>query len=236
MFDKFLARVGIGSARIETRLNATQVQRGDFLTGEIRLRGGNVDQDVRCVYLDLLSHYREEDLHGRLQQQSFSLHRMNIDENFSLAAGEEAVFDFELEVPWVSPVSFGPCESWLRTGLDIEKALDPKDKDVIQVLPDPATEAVMLAFENLGFHHQSDSGQCVAMANDVGVPYVQLFLMEGLLRGYPVSLDLLVMAHENAADVQVELPGSGRLLRFSVPQQAAFGANELQELLDEHLG
>lgn len=236
MFEKFLARVGIGNAQIETHLNNTQVQRGDFLSGEIRLRSGNVDQEVRCVYLDLLSSYREEDHTGRLQQRRFSLHRMNIDENFSLAAGEEIVFDFELEVPWVSPVSFGPFDVRLRTGLDIEKALDPKDTDRIEVLPDPATEQVMLAFENLGFQHQPESGQSVAMPNDVGVPYVQIFLMDGLLQGYPVSLDIMVMAHEAAADFQVELPGSGRALRFSVPQNTAFGAADLQNLLEEQLG
>ncbi|MBF2052039.1 MAG: sporulation protein [Candidatus Sericytochromatia bacterium] len=236
MFDKFLARVGIGNARVETRLNEAKVQRGNFLNGDIRLRGGNVDQEVRCIYLDLLSSYREEDHTGRLQQRQFSLHRMNIDENFSLAAGEEIVFDFELEVPWISPVSFGPFDVRLRTGLDIEKALDPKNSDVIEVLPDPATEQVMLAFEDLGFQHQPDSGQSVAMPNDVGVPYVQIFLMDGLLRGYPVSLDIVVMAHEAAADFQVELPGAGRMLRFSVPQETPFAAADLQNLLEEQLG
>ncbi|MGV3524908.1 MAG: sporulation protein [Candidatus Sericytochromatia bacterium] len=247
MFDKFLSKVGIGSAKVDTVLHQNQVVRGEFIQGEIRMTGGKSDQEINKVYLELQTRFIEEHDEGS-SIHTYTLHRLDIADRFVLAAHEEVIYDFELEVPFVTPVSFGPAETWIRTGLDVSWAFDPKDHDVIVVQPDAATEQVMLAAEQLGFEHTHHSGRSLAMYTHHGVPFVQEFEMRGRGQiGHLIEeLEILVQADAQQAHFQLEADRRNRgplgwmsdamdmdehHLRFSLPQSARFGPAELENIL-----
>ncbi len=247
MFDKFLSKVGVGAAKVDTVLHQSSVIRGGHLQGEIRMTGGKVSQDVKRVYLELYTQYSYENDQGHLSTSTCVLHAMDIDEEFSLLANEEVVYDFELEVPFETPISFGKTKVQLKTGLDVDWAFDPKDKDLIEILPDPATENILAAAEALGFEHSNESGACIEMDNPAGTPFVQNFSLigqQGLGREIEV-LELLILASEGEAQVQVEIEkrnqGFGahsaeRLqLNFNLAHDTDFGPETLESILRQGL-
>jgi len=248
MFDKFLSKVGVGAAKVDTILQETSVVRGGHLLGEIHMTGGKVNQDVKRVYLELYTHYTYENEEGHRVTNTCVLHALDIDESFSLLANEEVVYDFELEVPFETPVSLGKTKVYLKTGLDVDWAFDPKDKDEIEVLPEPATEAILTTIEELGFEHSNESGTCIEMENPVGIPFVQNFTLIGRegLGSEIEALDLLILANEHQAEVQAEIDKRERgfgnranhdrvQLNFSLAHDADFDADTLASILRQAL-
>ena len=251
MFDKFLSKVGIGAAKVDTVLNHTEVVRGGFLEGQIRMHGGKVDQEINKIYLELISYYFYETDHGE-STASFVLHRLDIDEDFILRAGEEVAYDFELEVPLVTPVTFGETRVNLKTGLDVSKAFDPKDNDPVDILAEPATERLMMAAEALGFVHEPESGTCYQVPSAYEVPFVQAFLLraEGPIAAHVESMEIIVAANETETEVIINLDKRNHGLmghirdglaldkseiRFSLGQDMDFGPENLDGIIMEAL-
>lgn len=252
MFDKMLSKIGIGAAKVDTLLHESEIMRGEVLTGEVKMLGGKIAQEVNQVYIELQTHYVEETPDG-LTTHTHTLHRLEIADKFTLGANEEVIYDFELQIPFETPISFGNTRSWIRTGLDVAWAFDPSDSDPIQILPDPASDQVMAAVEDLGFAHSDLSGRCLAMQSPWDVPFVQIFEMmaTGPISQHIEFLNVMLAADEDQAHVQLDIDkrhrgylgwvadGMGRdmtLLNFTVPQDAEFGPADLEEILLNAIG
>ncbi|KRF11152.1 sporulation protein [Paenibacillus sp. Soil787] len=52
------------------------------------------------------------------------------------------IFQFEFVLPHETPISIGVSPIWVRTGLDIDNAIDPSDRNDIEVRAHPHTEVV----------------------------------------------------------------------------------------------
>ncbi|MED4604324.1 sporulation protein, partial [Paenibacillus validus] len=50
-FKKMLASVGIGSAKVDTELDSSQVSVGGAISGVVRVQGGSTEQQVDRIYL-----------------------------------------------------------------------------------------------------------------------------------------------------------------------------------------
>lgn len=249
MFDKILSKVGVGAAKVDTHLHNAEIMRGDFLEGEVKMMGGKVDQEIKRVYLQLYTTYTYEgEEHDGVS--SAVLHELNIAESFTLQAGAEEIFDFELEVPWITPVSFQKQVTKLKTGLDVSWAFDPKDNDLVIVQADPATDRIIVAAQELGFEHTRDSGRCFQMHNPYGVPYVQGFEFKGRGEiGREVEeLDIMIFAGEEEAEVVMEVDERNRGLmghirdemdldehqiRFTLGHDVDFGPDDLWGIIQE---
>lgn len=250
MFDKMLSKVGIGAAKVDTVLHSHEVMRGEFVTGEVRMKGGKTSQEIKRVYLELYTHYVYENEEGHEVSASAVLHALDIDEQFTLLADEEVVYDFELEVPLVTPVSLGPTKVTVKTGLDVSWAFDPKDHDVIRVLPDPATARLLAAAEDLGFVHTHKSGRCYEMHNPSGVPFVQAFDFKGkgAIGREIEEMEMLVIANEHGAEVELEVDqrnrGVGgwiadqmdldeRKIHFELAHDQDFGPGNFEDIFEQ---
>lgn len=252
MFDKILSKVGVGAAKVDTTLHNPEIVRGEFLEGEVKMVGGKIDQEIKRVYIQLYTSYTYEgEEHDGIA--TAVLHELNISEAFTLHAGEEVIFDFELEVPWVTPVSFQKQEVRLKTGLDVSWAFDPKDNDIVEVLPDPATNNLIAAAQDLGFEHTHESGRCFQMSNPYDVPYVQGFSFKahGEIGREVEELDILVFAGEEQAEVILEIDERNRgmmghirdemdmdehQVRFTLAHDVEFGPDELWGIIQEVMG
>ncbi len=60
IFKKLLASVGIGAAKVDTRLYDELVIPGEMLNGEVYITGGDVSQEIDDIYLSVATQYKRE--------------------------------------------------------------------------------------------------------------------------------------------------------------------------------
>jgi sporulation-control protein len=150
MFKKLLASVGIGAAKVDTRLHTDSVAPGDEIEGEVYITGGDTTQEIQDIYLKIATQcWREVD--DSNFQEEIVMVNYRLLEQLTIKSHEEAVVPFKIQIPYETPLTLGDTPVYIRTGLDIKTAVDPKDLDPLEVIPHPLMERVFIALENLGF-------------------------------------------------------------------------------------
>ncbi|QYJ74612.1 sporulation protein [Shewanella sp. FJAT-52076] len=155
MFKKILAAVGIGSAKVDTRLHQSQLLPGQTFSATIVVKGGDVAQKIDGIDLALMTKAKVSTDNGDYFK-NHCLARWRVAEPFEIQPGEvrEIPFSGQLhpETPFTAlPVRNNQCHVWLQTGADIDSAIDPSDADVIDILPTPLLGHVLNAMQELGF-------------------------------------------------------------------------------------
>ncbi|MBA4552529.1 sporulation protein [Thermoactinomyces vulgaris] len=229
MFNKVLAGLGVGAAKVDTRLEKSTYRQGEMIKGEIFIQGGQTEQRIDEIYLYLIVRYHHE---GKDQKHVISQFR--ITDTFEIGERESRVIPFEIEMPLDAPISTGGCPIYLKTGLDIKMAIDPKDTDGIEVLPHPLVDKVLHAAENVGFRLTS-----VDYAFDKFYsrhPFVQEYRMTPMgkyeeyfddisMVFYPDhdSLDVIMTLDRKAIDLMSSMEEAlnldERLMRFTVTRE-----------------
>lgn len=157
MFKKFLAKVGIGNAEVDTRLDTATIQPGGTLSGTIYLRGGSTEQKIDKFYLSLVANvkYQVEDAIG---YKLVPFMHYDIDSSFTIGSNEEIEIPISITIPNDVPITtFGKevlnpnHHISIRTGVDIESAVDPTDLDHISIQPTPLMTLFFEAMEKKGF-------------------------------------------------------------------------------------
>jgi sporulation-control protein len=156
MVRRLLASFGIGSAKVDTLLTSHLLRPGERLEGIVHLRGGQADQRVLGIYLDLLTNVEHDD-----RLSAYTVARFELGEEVRLGAGQEAEVLFNFMLPLHTPSTLSPDTAdpkrparnrvWLRTGLAVSWGLDPQDSDPLEVLPLPAVEVVLEGVRRAGF-------------------------------------------------------------------------------------
>ncbi|GLB61163.1 sporulation protein [Cytobacillus sp. NCCP-133] len=149
-FNKVLASVGIGSAKVDTKLERDTVSPGEDLKGVLEILGGNTEQKIDDIYLSLNTTYIKES-EGKKYTVSGLIDRFRLAKSFTLAANERRKIPFTFNLPSDTPLSFGKTKIWVATGLDIKNSVDPTDKDYIRVVPNPLMESVLNTVSSMGF-------------------------------------------------------------------------------------
>jgi len=150
-----LRRVLALGVEVDTVLLDEYVLPGGYLTGEVRLLGGSVDQRVDGITLALLAH--EWVTGGREREDEF--HRVAVSGPFTLPVRNTHVVPFRVPLPWETPLSEvngQPIEDQairVRTELALAGALDKSDSDPLAVRALPAQQRIIDALANLGFRY-----------------------------------------------------------------------------------
>jgi sporulation-control protein len=150
LFKRMLASAGIGSAQVNTELDSAQAAPGGTISGTVYVKGGRVEQNVDRIYLFLKTQYVREHNDTRMTQTAI-VAKYLIADGFTLQPEQTAQFPFRFTLPDHMPVTLRNAPVWVETGLDIENAVDPTDRDYIQVLPGEGMRTVLSAVELLGF-------------------------------------------------------------------------------------
>jgi sporulation-control protein len=146
----FLRRLGVGGAEIDAVLDTDQVEPGGIVTGTLHIRGGEAGQTASRALIEIVA---------RVVRQSGD-DEQHVDEAIAgvelpgpIALGRDHALPFELEIPVHTPVTSlgGHNFVWLRSGLDVPWAIDPKDTDGLEVFPNEAQSNLLQAMESLGF-------------------------------------------------------------------------------------
>ena len=143
---KILASVGIGNASVDTVLDATTVHPGETVGARIEVTGGDAEQEVGAVRLELETRYLTEDGYRDADVRTYTL-----SDGFTVEPGAERTVETELEIPYETPLTLGGTDVWVETELDVSMAVDPEDRDPLTVNPTPRMATAFDAMESLGF-------------------------------------------------------------------------------------
>lgn len=209
-FNKMLARVGVGAAKIDTILERTEYYPNEDMNGVVHIQGGNVDQEVGNIYIKVMTEYiREHD--EKKEHVQYAMAQYKVSDEMVVKKGQKLEIPFSFILPSQTPITFDRQKVWLHTGLDIGMSLDPTDHDYITVHPHPYMETVFQAAELLGFHFHSSSVEYLSRSR-YGVPFVQEFeFTPGREFSNRITeLELVMRLEPHGLQVLVEVDRRGR--------------------------
>ncbi|MEW4368540.1 sporulation protein [Paenibacillus kandeliae] len=229
-FNKMLARVGVGAAKIDTVVEQREYYPNGEIRGVVYIQGGNVDQEVGTIYIEVMTQYiREED--DKKHHVNYTIAKHRVSERMIVKSGHKTEVPFSFILPPQTPLTLGNQKVWLHTGLDIEMSMDPTDQDYIVVKPHPYMDTVLEATELLGFRFKASSVEYASRA-PFGVPYIQEieFYPGADFRGQITELELMMAFRGDGLQVLVEVDRRGRGLGGFFAK--AFDMDERQAWLD----
>jgi sporulation-control protein len=149
MFQKILSRIGIGGTKVDTRLFKSTFEPGELMFGEVHIFGGSTEQDVQRVFLEVVATY-----HGDIGHEESVLLEHELTGPFKMLPGQELVLPVEVWLPYETPLTLGTDTVFLRTVLDIRGAVDPGDRDAVEVVATPLMQAVFDGLSRIGLQLQ----------------------------------------------------------------------------------
>jgi sporulation-control protein len=196
-FKNILSKVGIGSATVETELFNNRFIPGQPVEGMVNITGGSVTQEIDAVYLKIRSTYEDEvETETKEDEESdvnitrtAEIMNLQISDPFTLNPKEEVKFDLDFVLPWDTPATAGKTVTWVETGLDIKMAIDPGDKDYLNVTLHPLAEQVLDAAVALGFEINEVVCEPAPAAMEMRVPFVQEFELKPVKGTFKNRLD-----------------------------------------------
>ncbi|WP_435101893.1 sporulation protein [Halarchaeum sp. P4] len=207
--SELLSRIGIGAATVDTRLPST-VTAGETVTATVDVAGGDAEQTVERIYFAIRTRYESEDTSGVA-----TVARETLAENFTIDPGEERSFEVDLDVPRETPVTVGHTEVWVDTGLDVEWAIDPEDRDHLDVQPSERQRTVLDAIEDLGFSLKTAYPESAPGGLFDSARFMQEFEYlprSGPYRGDLDELEVVFHPTADALDVRLQVDTRGGVL------------------------
>lgn len=204
LFNKVLASVGIGATTVDTKLHKSNYTINENITGVVEIVGGNIEQQIDAIYLSLYTNFTRE-INDKKVTDNAVLMNYKINEPFTIQPNEKREIPFTFELPAAIPVTTGQSRVWIHTGLDIKNAIDPTDKDFIDIQPTRLASNVLSAIQNLGFRlRKVDSEQAPSSLRN-RAPIVQEFEFTPTNNTYRRYLDELEVIFLDQTSRSVEI-------------------------------
>ncbi|MFB6255973.1 MAG: sporulation protein [Haloplanus sp.] len=208
---KVLASIGIGNASVDTVLPSETVRPGDTVDADVHIAGGNAEQEVGTVRFEIETRYRTEDGY-----ETAEVGRVTLAEGLTIEPGQKETRSVSLDIPYETPVTTGGVDVWIETELDIEMAVDPEDKDYLEVRPTPRLQAAFDAMDDLGFSLRSAACEADPYGRYAGGRrFVQEFEFRanaGRFRNALDEVELVALPGADQLDLFVEVDRRGGLL------------------------
>ena len=139
-FSKLKSAVGIGNPKLMVQLDATQVKRGEKITGKLQLTGTSGEVPVQSLiveFIEVLTERRYDDNLGKYvesKNEKGTLGRVVIDKKGQLVKeGETMNESFEILVSSGAYPTAHPTSYILRASADVP-GLDPKHSQELFVM------------------------------------------------------------------------------------------------------
>jgi sporulation-control protein len=215
LFRNAMASIGIGSAKVDTILDNDRVQVGSPVTGRISLKGGKIEQKIDNIYLEVRTEYKQE---SEDDDDEYTLtdtvQKITIPIGQAIAPKQQANIPFQFILSSEVPITMGKTKVWIHTGLDIKRAIDPTDKDYIEVLPHPYMQVVLNAFQILGFQIREVENESVNSTSEK--EFVQEFEFvpkSGMFKGYLDELEVVFAIYNDGIKLWLEIDRKARGLK-----------------------
>ena len=213
IFNKVLASVGIGAATVDTKLESEQVTPGQDIQGIVEIQGGNVEQQINEIYLSINTQYVQE-TNDQKHHVTATIERIRLSSPFTISANERKGIPFSFPLPSETPVTMGRTKVWVKTDLDIKNAIDPTDKDYLQVKPGPLLNGVLNSISSLGFRLREVECEKATYRLHGRLPFIQEFEFvptSGAFRGRLDELELVFLPNSSTtADLHFQIDRKAR--------------------------
>lgn len=220
MFGKILASFGLGSAKVDTRLEKATYRQGELVRGDIFVQGGKTEQKIDSIYIYLvLENFKDE------QQKNYILDEILLTDTFSIGAQETKVIPFQFQLPYDTPVTSGGCSIYFKTGLDVKAAIDPSDRDGIEILPCNLIDTIIHTVEEIGF--QLEGIEFDYEMYHARHPFVQKykFIPVGQYRELVDHMKFVFYPSLDKVDVIIQVYNKVRDLKSSIEEMLKMGAH-----------
>ncbi|PFA70146.1 sporulation protein SpoOM [Bacillus sp. AFS015802] len=204
IFNKVFASIGIGAATVDTKLEKSSYVAGETVNGVVEIKGGSTEQSVDAIYLTLFTTYiRESD--DKKYTDYAPIQKVQISDPFTVLENETKEFPFTFTLPFETPITYGNTRVWVGTGVDIKNAVDPKDKDYIEIVPNQLTNSILTSIQELGFRIRKVECEQAPRRYRGRYPFIQEFEFVPVNGQYQRKLDELEVMFLNQTEDQVEL-------------------------------
>lgn len=208
---KVLASIGIGNASVDTVLPSETVRPGESVDADVHITGGNAEQEVGQVQFELETRYLADEEGYR----EADIDRFTLAEGLTVDPDTEETRAVTIDVPYGTPVTLGNIQVWVETELDIDMAVDPEDKDYLDVQPTPRLQSAFDAMDELGFSLRSAECEADPYGRYGSGRFVQEFEFRagsGPFRGDVDEVDLVAQPGPDSLELFVEIDRRGGLL------------------------
>ncbi|WP_243385126.1 sporulation protein [Bacillus kexueae] len=203
-FNKIFASIGIGAAKVDTKLSKNSYRAGEVVEGIVEVVGGNVEQKIDEIYLTVFATYVKE-IDDQKHTKQAEITKVKLNEPFVITANEKKEIPFTFQLPLDTPITKGASRVWIHTGLDIKGAVDPADRDYIEVIPTNVATSIFQAIDELGFKLRQVENEEAPYRLRKRLPFIQEFEfypVQGPFRG---KLDELEVVMFQLSEEQVEV-------------------------------
>lgn len=203
-FNKMLASVGIGSAKVDTKLEKSSYEAGEHIKGEVEIYGGNVEQQINAIYLTIYTTYIKE-VDDKKYTSKAPIQQFKVSDPFLINGDETKIIPFSFKLPLDVPITAGKTQVWVATELDIQSGVDSDDKDYIEIRPSKIASRILDEVQQLGFRLRQVECQQASFKYRHNYPFIQEFEFvptNGAFRG---RLDELEISFLSQTESQVEL-------------------------------
>ncbi|MEG0259047.1 MAG: sporulation protein [Lysinibacillus sp.] len=208
IFNKALASIGLGAAKVDTKLEKSSYVAGETVRGIVEIKGGNVEQDIATIYLTVYTTYIRE-ANDKKYTDSAAINKVQVCSPFSIKANEGKSIPFSFELSLDTPVTMGKTKVWIQTGVDIKNAVDPTDKDFIEVKPTNIATRVLNEMTNLGFRLRKVDCEKASLKIRSHFPFVQEFEFaptSGTYRSHLDELEIVFLSQaQNSAELLIQI-------------------------------
>lgn len=225
----------IGSAQVNTVLLNESISLGEKLIGEIRIKGGKMEQKIDSIYLYFWTFFSNGQETSKI---NLSDHKLN--DPMVIHPYEEKILPFEVYVDYSLPITTFDQDVYLSTGLSIKDISDPKDTDPVQILPDHLTQSFLNVLSELDYVETEDSGKAISFSKKEPrfasfkriLPFVQPFIFEGKKKSERIELVFDIYQEEVLVSMTLERKNNDIISHaFSVKRNSFFQEEELRSLL-----
>lgn len=207
-FNKVLASIGVGAATVDTKLAQSTYAAGEIVSGNVEVTGGNVAQQIDTIYLTVNTTYIRE-VDDNKYTDTAVIEKVKVTDPFTIEPNEKKVIPFSFELPRETPMTIGKTRVWIHTGLDIKSAIDPTDKDFIDVKPSQLATHVLTAIDELGFRLREAECKQASSYLRGRHPFIQEFEFvpsSGPYRGHLDELEVSFLSQsEQSAELLIQV-------------------------------
>ncbi|KGR90742.1 sporulation protein SpoOM [Ureibacillus massiliensis 4400831 = CIP 108448 = CCUG 49529] len=212
-FNKMLASVGIGSSKVDTKLEKSSYEAGEIVRGEVEIYGGNVEQTVDAIFLTLYTTYIKE-LDDTKYTSKAPIEHFRVSEGFKIGPNERKTIPFSFQLPYEMPITVGSTRVWIKTELDIKSGADSEDKDYIEIRPSRIASSLLNAVTDLGLTLRKADCEKASYRYGGKYPFIQEFEfvpVSGPFRGILDELEIVFLAQsENAVEILMQVDRRAR--------------------------
>jgi len=211
-FRRLLSSIGIGAARVETRLERSDLAPGDEVRGVVEIQGGDSDTEIDGIRLEVQTHYKRESGDDTVTETG-TIEHFQVAGHTVVKARNSDELPFSFALPYDTPLTLGRSSVWVRTALDVKMAMDPSDSDAISVRPTDTQQKVLDAFKRLGFILREADNEDLPHRLRRNLPFAQEFefvARGGEFQGRFDEIEMVMFPSAGSVDVVLQMDRRAR--------------------------